>query len=124
MARVTVEDCIDKVQDKFELVVLAAERTKALTAGCPRTVELNDDKLTVIALREIASEGVFPEKLKESRIRSLQINREHSEEEDLLEDSEHEGMEYNVSSELSENDIAENYTELFEDELEIDDKSF
>lgn len=59
MARVTVEDCIEKVDNRFDLVILAAHRTRQISAGAPLTVERDKDKNPVIALREIA-EGTVP----------------------------------------------------------------
>ena len=56
MARVTVEDCVDKVPNRFELVLVAAHRARALTTGSPVTIEPENDKNPVIALREIAEE--------------------------------------------------------------------
>ena len=58
MARVTVEDCVDKVPNRFELVLLAAHRARAISNGSPITVERENDKNPVIALREIADETV------------------------------------------------------------------
>lgn len=72
MARVTVEDCVDKVPNRFDLVLLAAHRARAMSAGEPITVERDNDKNPVVALREIADEGVLPETLREDYITSLQ----------------------------------------------------
>ena len=73
MARVTVEDCVDKVPNRFELVLLAAHRARAISAGAPMTVDRDDDKNPVVALREIADETVSPEDLKEDLIHSMQL---------------------------------------------------
>ncbi len=72
MARVTVEDCIDKVENRFDLVLLASHRARTITAGSPITVERDNDKNPVVALREIADKGVQPQDLKEELIHSLQ----------------------------------------------------
>ena len=72
MARVTVEDCIDKVPNRFELVLLAGHRARAISAGSPITVERDDDKPSVIALREIAEETICSEDVKEDLIHSKQ----------------------------------------------------
>ena len=72
MARVTVEDCVDKVDNRFELVLLAAHRARMIANGSPLTVDRDNDKNPVVALREIADEGVAPEDLKEDLIHSLQ----------------------------------------------------
>ncbi len=72
MARVTVEDCVDKVDNRFELVLLAAHRSRMLSNGAPLTVDRDNDKNAVVALREIADETVSPEDLREELIHSLQ----------------------------------------------------
>ncbi|ODN70422.1 DNA-directed RNA polymerase subunit omega [Methylobrevis pamukkalensis] len=72
MARVTVEDCIDKVDNRFELVLLAAHRARMISSGSPLTVERDNDKFPVVALREIAETTVSPQDLKEDLIHSLQ----------------------------------------------------
>ncbi|MGI9387477.1 MAG: DNA-directed RNA polymerase subunit omega, partial [Methyloligellaceae bacterium] len=72
MARVTVEDCVDKVENRFELVLLAGHRARTISAGAPITVERDNDKNPVVALREIADETVSPEDLNEDFIHSMQ----------------------------------------------------
>lgn len=72
MARVTVEDCVDKVENRFDLVLMASHRARMLAAGAPLTVPRDDDKNTVIALREIAESHLTPGDLKEDLIQSLQ----------------------------------------------------
>ncbi|TCK28209.1 DNA-directed RNA polymerase subunit omega [Ancylobacter aquaticus] len=72
MARVTVEDCIDKVDNRFELVLLAGHRARAIASGAPITIDRDNDKNPVVALREIADETVSPEDLREELIHSLQ----------------------------------------------------
>ncbi|CCV05943.1 DNA-directed RNA polymerase subunit omega [Mesorhizobium metallidurans STM 2683] len=72
MARVTVEDCIDKVDNRFELVLLAGHRARQISQGAPITVPRDNDKNPVIALREIADETLSPDDLKEDLIHSLQ----------------------------------------------------
>jgi len=72
MARVTVEDCIDKVTNRFDLVLLAAHRGRMISSGSQITVERDNDKNPVVALREIADETISPEDLKEDLIHSLQ----------------------------------------------------
>ena len=72
MARVTVEDCVEKVPNRFELVMLAAQRSRDISAGAEITVERDNDKNPVVALREIAEETVDHEKLNDSLVRSLQ----------------------------------------------------
>ncbi len=85
MARVTVEDCVDKVPNRFELVVLAAHRARELAAGSPLTVDRDNDKNPVVALREIAEETLTAEHLRDSAIESFQRQIEVDEpEEDVM----------------------------------------
>ena len=72
MARVTVEDCVDKVENRFELVLLAAHRARMISSGSTLLVERDNDKNPVVALREIADQRLEPEDLKEELIHSLQ----------------------------------------------------
>ena len=72
MARVTVEDCIDKIDNRFELVLLASHRARLISSGAPITVDRDNDKNPVVALREIADERFSPEDMKEDLIHSLQ----------------------------------------------------
>src|SRR6476620_11371056 len=72
MARVTVEDCIDKVENRFDLVLLASHRARLVSSGAPITVERDNDKNPVVALREIADETIVPEDLREEFIHSMQ----------------------------------------------------
>jgi DNA-directed RNA polymerase subunit omega len=72
MARVTVEDCIDKVENRFELVLMASHRSRVISAGAPILVSRDNDKNPVVALREIAESSLAPEDLKEDFIQSLQ----------------------------------------------------
>ena len=72
MARVTVEDCIDKLPNRFELVLLAAHRARSISQGAPITIERDNDKNPVVALREIADETLVPEDLREEYIHSMQ----------------------------------------------------
>jgi DNA-directed RNA polymerase subunit omega len=72
MARVTVEDCIDKVENRFELVLLAAHRARMVSSGSQITIDRDNDKNPVVALREIAERTISPGDLKEDLIHSLQ----------------------------------------------------
>jgi DNA-directed RNA polymerase subunit omega len=76
MARVTVEDCVDKVPNRFELVLLAAHRARAVSSGAPISIDRDNDKNPVVALREIADQTISPEDLKEDLIHSLQAHVE------------------------------------------------
>ena len=82
MARVTVEDCVDKVPNRFELVMLAAHRAREVAAGSPLTVDRDNDKNPVVALREIANETQSAESLRERMIESYQTQIEVDEPED------------------------------------------
>ncbi len=86
MARVTVEDCIDKVDTRFDLVLLSAHRARTILSGAPLLVERDNDKNTVVALREIADEVVSIPELQESLISGLQrvLPEEEAEAEELL----------------------------------------
>lgn len=72
MARVTVEDCIDKVDNRFELVLLAGHRARQISQGAQITLPRDNDKNPVVALREIAEEMLSPDDLKEDLIHSMQ----------------------------------------------------
>jgi len=82
MARVTVEDCVLKVPNRFELVALAAQRSRGISAGAPLTLERDNDKNPVVALREIADETIDLDDLKGSVIRGMQKHVEIDEPED------------------------------------------
>ena len=85
MARVTVEDCVDKVPNRFELVMLAAHRARSLASGVPLTVDRDNDKNPVVALREIAEETLTADHLRETAIESFQRQNEVDEpEEDVM----------------------------------------
>jgi DNA-directed RNA polymerase subunit omega len=92
MARVTVEDCVLKVPNRFELVMVAAQRSREILAGAPLTVEPDNDKNPVISLREIAEETVQLADLQESLIESQQrhvefdlVQEEKKEEDEIIE---------------------------------------
>jgi DNA-directed RNA polymerase subunit omega len=72
MARVTVEDCIDKVENRFDLVLLASHRARMISSGAQITIDRDNDKNPVVSLREIAETTVSPGDLKEDLIHSLQ----------------------------------------------------
>ncbi|MGC2412819.1 MAG: DNA-directed RNA polymerase subunit omega [Stellaceae bacterium] len=82
MARVTVEDCVLKVPNRFELVLLAAQRAREVTSGAPLTLDRDDDKNPVVALREIADETIQLAHLKESLVRGMQKHVEIDEPEE------------------------------------------
>ena len=106
MARITVEDCIDKFESRFELVLVAANRARKIHSGEVPTVEKDNDKNTVIALREIADETIPVDNLKEKLVEEYQAESMQSEEELSLEYSKDE--EINVEDEIiDENTIQE-----------------
>lgn len=72
MARVTVEDCVDKVTNRFDLVLLAAQRAREISGGADLTIDRDRDKNPVVALREIADGTIKPKELAESLVQSLQ----------------------------------------------------
>jgi DNA-directed RNA polymerase subunit omega len=72
MARVTVEDCVDKVTNRFELVLVASHRARGMSAGAEILVERDNDKNPVVALREIAEEKLIPSEIREDLVSSLQ----------------------------------------------------
>lgn len=76
MARVTVEDCVDKVTNRFELVLLAAHRARSIANGGAVTIDPDGDKNPVIALREVAEQTISPEDMREALIHSIQKNTE------------------------------------------------
>ena len=85
MARITVEDCIDKFPSRFELVLVASQRARKLHSGENPTIEKNNDKNTVIALREIADSTFTIEEMKENLIQEYQTVTINDEEEENLE---------------------------------------
>ena len=105
MARVTVEDCIEKIPNRFDLVLAAAQRARDISTGNPLTIDRDNDKNPVVALREIADETIDPDKLRDDIVNGLQklTNNE------LVEDEEDENLDdnrlednYTINDELSE----------------------
>ena len=107
MARVTVEDCIDKVSNRFDLVLLAAHRAREISSGSSLTIERDNDKNPVVALREIADETITAVQLRESAIESLQRQIE-------IDEPEENEMEL---IETEENDDPSNLTDMSEEGL-------
>lgn len=106
MARVTVEDCEDKVDNRFDLVLLAARRARQVSAGAPITVERDNDKNPVVALREIADETILAKDLKEAVLYGLQKHVEVDEPE-----------EDDISLLLAEQKLSENNQDISADNL-------
>jgi DNA-directed RNA polymerase subunit omega len=107
MARVTVEDCVLKIPNRFDLVMLSAQRAREIAAGASLTVERDNDKNPVVALREIADSSVDIDNLRQALITGLQKHVETEEpEEDMMEliasDTNIAGVPYEASSEAEE----------------------
>ena len=126
MARVTVEDCIDKIPNRYELLMVAAQRAKDIAAGSPITVAKDNDKNPVIALREIAEETVSIEELQKSLVMGLQkyVEVEEPEEEELeimAAEKELADLDEQFSGLLMDTDIADNMQVVGEDgEADLD----
>ena len=103
MARITVEDCIDKFSSRFELVLVASNRARKLYSGENPTVEIDNDKNTVIALREIAEETITTEQLKNDLIAEYQTTT-FSEDEDINEIEDNSDESQLDSNEIKNND--------------------
>ena len=108
MARVTVEDCIEKIPNRFDLVLAAAQRARHISTGNPLTIDRDNDKNPVVALREIADETIDPDKLRDDIVNGLQkltnnefVEDEEDEEDEILEDNRLEDN-YTINDELSE----------------------
>ena len=114
MARITVEDCIDKLPSRFELVLVASNRARKLHSGEKPTVEIDNDKNTVVALREIAEETISIEELKNNLIKDYQTvslseeeeelsleNSYHEEDDNIGSDEENQSLVYNEESEVN-----------------------
>ena len=118
MARVTVEDCIEKIPNRFDLVLGAAQRARNISTGNPLTIDRDNDKNPVVALREIAEETIDPDYLRDEIIKSLQklSHTETSEEEDFDEIRENQ---YSIEDELTDfrntNDVNDKIENGFQD---------
>jgi len=119
MARVTVEDCVQKVPSRFELVLLAAQRAREISSGAPLTIDRDNDKDPVVALREIADGTITPEELREARIRSMQryVERDEPEEDELS--LEFAGRQLSaVHEELTADNLHKVFSDIVGDEVE------
>jgi len=133
MARVTVEDCITKIPNRFELVMSAAQRTRDISAGAEITLDRDNDKNPVVSLREIAEETVSVDSLKESLIRGSQrmAPSRDEEEEDAADDGDDAALVAEESADALADalSVRDDSTSLdaagalaFQDEVEIDDE--
>src|SRR6266481_2521987 len=104
MARVTVEDCVDKVPNRFDLVLISAFRARQLSGGAEPLVDRDRDKNPVVALREIAAKEVKPDETKEEYIKSMQKHADVDEPEEARPDSD-EGREDAASRQVTEEEL-------------------
>jgi len=129
MARVTVEDCIVKIPNRFELVMSAAQRTRDISSGAELTVERDNDKNPVVSLREIAEETVCTAELKESLIRSSQRMAPARDDDDAEEENASQEEEDKADALADALNVQDDSASLdaagalaFQDEVEIDDE--
>ena len=106
MARITVEDCLDKVENQYDLVLLAKERTSQLNSGAEMLVEEDNDKRTVIALREIAGGKLSVEELKKNAILRLRKEPDESLDEEETEEVTSDDFEKQYKGEVSKTGVA------------------
>ena len=106
MARITVEDCLEKVDNQYDLVLLAKERTSQLNSGAEMLVEKDNDKNTVVALREIGEGKVNPEELKKNAILRLRKEPNESDEEVVEEEISNDDFEKEYKGEVSKSGVA------------------
>lgn len=104
MARVTVEDCVDKIPNRFDLVLVSAFRARQLSGGAEPLVDRDRDKNPVVALREIAAKEVKPDETKEEYIKSMQKHADVDEPEEARPDSD-EGREDAASRQVTEEEL-------------------
>ncbi len=118
MARVTVEDCIEKVENRFELIIAASQRAREISNGVQIEVDKDNDKNTVISLREIGDGAITYDDLKERYLKSLQkvvINNDDDEENDIEEEFSSYLKQDDADQNLNPNNFFKNSEESFED---------
>ena len=118
MARITVEDCIDKFPSRFELVLVASNRARKLYSGENPTVEIDNDKNTVIALREIAEETITVENLKNALVEEYQTST-FTEDEDINEIEDNSSDNQSEVSELEIDDINQDKENISQEVEEV-----
>ncbi len=106
MARITVEDCLKKVENQYDLVLLAKERTSQLNSGAETFVEVDNDKNTVIALREIGDGKISVEELKNNSITRLRKEPDENLEEEEAEEVSNDDFEKQYKGEISKSGVA------------------
>ena len=106
MARITVEDCLEKVENQYDLVLLAKERTVQLNAGAPMLVEEDNDKRTIISLREIGNDKIDVKEIELSAIKRLRKEPDESEEQEEIEDETNDDFENLYKGQVSKSGVA------------------
>ena len=106
MARITVEDCLEKVDNQYDLVLLAKERTVQLNSGAPMLVEADNDKRTIISLREIGDGKISVEELEQNAIKRLRKEPDEDEREDDVEEETNDDFENLYKGQISKSGVA------------------
>lgn len=106
MARITVEDCLEKIDNQYDLVLLAKERTVQLNAGIPMLVKEDNDKKTIISLREIGDGKISPEELEKSAITRLRKEPDEGVEQEEIEEEENDDFEKIYKGQISKSGVA------------------
>ena len=106
MARITVEDCLEKIDNQYDLVLLAKERTVQLNAGIPMLVEEDNDKKTIISLREIGDGKISPKELAKSAITRLRKEPDEGVEQEEIEEEENDDFEKIYKGQISKSGVA------------------
>ena len=106
MARITVEDCLDKVDNQYDLVLLAKERTVQLNSGAPILVEEDNDKRTIISLREIGDGKISVEELEQNAIKRLRKEPDESEQQEDVEEETNDDFENLYKGQISKSGVA------------------
>ena len=106
MARITVEDCLEKVDNQYDLVLLAKERTVQLNAGAPMLVEEDNDKRTIISLREIGDGKIDVNEVEASAIKRLRKEPDESEEQEEIEEETNDDFENLYKGQVSKSGVA------------------
>ena len=106
MARITVEDCLEKVDNQYDLVLLAKERTVQLNSGAPILVEEDDDKRTIISLREIGDGKISVEELEQNAIKRLRKEPDESEQQEDVEEETNDDFENLYKGQISKSGVA------------------
>ena len=106
MARITVEDCLEKVDNQYDLVLLAKERTVQLNSGAPMLVEEDNDKRTIISLREIGDGKISAEELEQNAIKRLRKEPDESEQQEDIEEETNDDFENLYKGQISKSGVA------------------